>query len=86
MSGSYEQQINQLKKGLDQAKEMRSKATASLEYYRKEEERILAELQELGVQPENLEQEIARLKEEIERLLADANRIMPWELLKKGDS
>ena len=79
----YEKELSQLKELLDQAKGMKYKAEARLEQLKNSEEVIVKELQELGIKPENLDNEIEKLKEEIEELIIEANELLPKDILGK---
>jgi predicted nucleic acid-binding Zn-ribbon protein len=61
---------------------MRIRAEARLEQLNKQKEEILTELKELGVSPQELDNEISRLKSEIEDLIDRAEKIIPEELIK----
>lgn len=78
---NYEESLKKLKLNLDQAKNMKNKAEGTLEELKNQESLILAELKDLGVDPENLENEIEKLKGEIESLLKEANDMLPMDLL-----
>lgn len=82
MALEYEKKINQIKENLDKAKNMRIRAEARLEQLNKQKEEILTELKELGVSPQELDNEISRLKSEIEDLIDRAEKIIPEELIK----
>ncbi len=78
----YEKSINKLKDDLDKAKSLRIRAEARLEQLNKQKQDILAEIESLGVKPEELENEIELLKKEIEELIEKANRMLPEDLLR----
>ncbi|HEX3030324.1 MAG TPA: hypothetical protein VHT34_13740 [Clostridia bacterium] len=78
----YEKSINKLKDDLDKAKSLRIRAEARLEQLNKQKQDILAEIESLGVKPEDLENEIELLKKEIEELIEKANRMLPEDLLR----
>ena len=82
MSIDYEKTINQLKENLDKAKSLRIRAEARLEQLNAQKQELLTELSALGVKPENLEDEINKLKTEIEELINKATAMIPSELLK----
>ncbi len=68
--------LNNLKAQIEKGKAERAKAEANLETYTKQKEEIMAELAALGVAPENLDEEIARLEAEIESNLAKAEELL----------
>lgn len=79
----YEERLNRLRQGLQQAQKLRSDAEAKRSFYLEQREKIIQRIRELGVEPEELDREIERLKKEIDRLLAEASELIPWELLAK---
>jgi chromosome segregation ATPase len=68
--------LNNLKAQIEKGKAERAKAEANLETYTKQKEEIMAELAALGVAPEKLDEEIARLEAEIESNLAKAEELL----------
>ena len=54
----YEKDLSLLKENLEKAKSLKYKAEARLEQLNKQQEEIVKELQELGVNPEDLDKEI----------------------------
>ncbi|MCX7921811.1 MAG: hypothetical protein N3B21_07365 [Clostridia bacterium] len=82
MSVEYDKAISQIKENLDKAKGLRIRAEARLEQLNKQRQDILKELDELGVKPEELDNEIIKLKNEIEELLEKANEMLPMDLIK----
>lgn len=81
MSLDYNKTITQLKDNLDKAKSMRIRAEARMEQLVKQKQDLLNEIEEYGIKPEELENEITRLKSEIEELIGKANRLLPMELI-----
>ena len=77
----YEARIGELKKGLEEANRLRIQAAARLEELMRQEREILDQLAGLGVNPEDLDREIARLEGEIEALLKEVESLIPWELI-----
>ncbi|WP_027621332.1 hypothetical protein [Acetivibrio clariflavus] len=82
MTGEYEKRINQIKESLDKAKNMRIRAEARLEELNKQKEEILRELKELNVSPDQLDDEISKLKSEIEELMERAQNLIPQDIIK----
>ncbi|MDE5412891.1 hypothetical protein [Alkalihalobacterium chitinilyticum] len=80
-----EHELTKIKEAIDKAKDMRYRAEAKLEELENQQKRLLDELEELGVKPENLEAEIKKLEEEIERGLAETKAIIPRELMEKNE-
>lgn len=78
---SVEQQLTQIKKAIDKAKDMRYRAEAKLEELENQKNRLLTELKELGVKPEDLEEEIKRLEKEIDLSLRETWELIPKELI-----
>lgn len=79
----YEKELGQLKDDLEKAKSLKYRAEARLEQLKQQEDEIIRELKDLGVNPENLEEEINNLSEEISNLFESANQLLPKDLLEK---
>lgn len=79
----YEKEINQLKSNLEKAKNLKYKAEARLEQLNHQQKEIIDELKELGVNPEDLEKEIKKLNDEIDKLFEEANTLLPKDILEK---
>lgn len=83
MSGR-EQELSRLKEAIDKGKDMRYRAEAKLEELENQKQRLLQELAELGVKPEELDAEIARLEQEIDNGLKETWAKIPQELMKQN--
>ncbi|MGD9155051.1 MAG: hypothetical protein PVG90_06080 [Bacillota bacterium] len=70
--------LNVLKAQIEQGKTEKAKAEANLDVYTKQKEELVKQLADLGVTPETLDAEIAKLDQEIESGLTQA------EVLLKG--
>ncbi|MFC0471982.1 hypothetical protein ACFFHM_16130 [Halalkalibacter kiskunsagensis] len=79
---NVEQQLTQIKQAIEKARDMRYRAEAKLEELENQKNRLLVELEELGVQPEELDQEIKRLEHEIDLSLKETWDLIPKELIK----
>lgn len=79
----FEKELNNLKGDLERAKNLKYKAEARLEQLNKQEQEIIKELNSLGVDPEELEEEINKLTLEINKLFKEANELLPKDLLEK---
>jgi len=79
----YEKELNNLKQNLERAKTLKYKAEVRLEQLTQEKEKIIKELKELGVNPEDLDMEIEKLENEINNLFKDANELLPRDILEK---
>ncbi|BAB06099.1 hypothetical protein P4637_18530 [Halalkalibacterium halodurans] len=77
-----EQQLAKMKEAIEKGKDMRYRAEAKLEELENQRKRLLEDLEELGVKPEDLEGEIARLEREIEKGLQETMDLIPKELLR----
>lgn len=77
-----EQDLTKIKEAIEKAKDMRYRAEAKLEELENQKKRLLDELDKLGVAPEDLETEIARLEREIETGLTETWNLIPKELMK----
>lgn len=71
------QKLNGLKAQVQKAQTDKAKAEATIENLSKQRETVVGELSQLGVTPENLDPEIARLEEEIAANLARAEELLP---------
>ena len=79
-----EDQMKAVKEKLEKAKNMRYKAEARLEALEREEKQILQELAELNVDPDQLEEEIKRLEQEIAEEMDRIWNLLPSELKKQN--
>lgn len=66
----YEKRAGRLKEDLERAKHLRIRTETRLEQLYKQRQDILRELDSLGVKQENVDEEISRLKNEIEGILS----------------
>lgn len=80
---NYEKELSTLKENLDKAKSLKYKAEARLEQLKNQEDEIIKELNELGIKPDELEDEIMKLAEVIESLFREANELLPIDILEK---
>lgn len=83
-NNDYEKTINQIKENLDKAKNLRIRAEARMEQLNNQKQELMKELESLGVQPEDLDNEISRLKDEIEELIEKANEMLPMDMIKNS--
>jgi chromosome segregation ATPase len=81
MAETLEQQINRLKSGIERARSLRDKATSRKEVLLEQQKKIREEIAALGVDPDKLEDEIARLEGEARSLAVQAEGLIPWDLL-----
>lgn len=79
----YEKELNVLRDNLEKAKSLKYRAEARLEQLNNQQQEIINELMELGVNPEDLEEEIKKLKFQIDELFREANRLLPKDILEK---
>ena len=79
---NVEQDLVKIREAIDKAKHMRFRAEARLEELENQQKRLLNELKELGVNPDQLEDEIARLEREIQQGLEETWALIPKELMK----
>jgi chromosome segregation ATPase len=77
-----EETIKQLKIQLEKAHNDLVKAKVRLESLEQQEEEIVKETRELGVEPDQLPQTIAQLEQEIRHELEKAWELLPQELRK----
>ncbi|TCP70054.1 hypothetical protein [Baia soyae] len=72
-----EDKMKELKVRIETAREQRTRAEGKLENLEKQEAELLNELEQLGVKPEELEEEIGRLEREIQRGIQEVNDLLP---------
>lgn len=70
------ERLNALKNKVEQGKAAKAKAEANLETYTKQRDEVINEIIALGVEPENLDAEIAKLEQEIETSLSQAEQLL----------
>ena len=68
--------LNSLKSQIDQGKTEKVRAQTNLESYTKQRDQVVAEMQELGVTPETVDQEIEKLDQEIEEGIKQAEELL----------
>ena len=76
---NYEEQLKKLRDDLDRQKNIKYKAEARLEQLYSQKEEIVKEIQAQNIDPENLENEISKIKKEIDSLFKQAQELMPKE-------
>ena len=79
----YEKEISQLKDNLEKAKSLKYRAEARLEQLKQQEDEIIKELRDLGIEPKDLENEINKLTSDINNLFKEAKELLPKDLLEK---
>ena len=80
---NYEVKLKELKDNIDKAKDLKNRAEGQLDQLKPQEKQYLEELEKLGVDPKNLEAEIANLKREIEDMLEKADSMIPKDILNR---
>ena len=73
---SLTDRLNSLKSTISRGQTEKARAEATLEQLSKQEDEIVAELAALGVIPDQLDEEIERLRREVEAGLAEAERLL----------
>ncbi|HEU4965637.1 MAG TPA: hypothetical protein VFV52_17650 [Bacilli bacterium] len=84
MSTAMENKLSTLKEALDKAKDMRYKAEVRKENLLKQQEEILEQIRAEQVNPDSLDQEIAKLEQEIAQLADEVESLIPWDLIKQA--
>ena len=79
----YEKELSDLKISLEKSKTLKYKAEARLEQLKRQEEELIKELNNLGVNPEDLDKEIKVLTNEIDELFLKSNELLPKDILEK---
>lgn len=75
----YNAKLNDLKKKLDVAKANKTKAEGMLETLNNNREEIIVSIREMGIEPENLENEILNLQTQMDSLLFEAEKLLSEE-------
>lgn len=68
--------LQNLKNTIERGRTEVARAEATLESLQKQEAEIHSQLREMGVEPENLDAEIARLKAEVAEKLSQAEQLL----------
>lgn len=76
-----QERLQRLQQGLEQARALKSRAEGRREQLEAERQQILQELQQEGVTPEELDATIERLRQELADKLAEAEQLVPWDLV-----
>lgn len=77
MAATDDKRLADLKTGIERAKQMRYKYEARLEELGRTQQRLLTQVREHGLEPADLDDEIARLQGEVEELLRQAAELLP---------
>jgi chromosome segregation ATPase len=80
----FEKHIGRLKEGIEKAKQLREYAAARKEVLEQQLREIENEIRAQGIEPEKLDEEIKRLEAEARQALEEAEKLIPWELIKAG--
>jgi len=78
-----QQRVLELKGRIEESRQLRYKYEARLEEIGRQRQRVLQELADMGLRPEDLESEIARLQAEVNGLLEDAASLLPPDVPKE---
>jgi chromosome segregation ATPase len=76
MDANMTNRLNNLKTQIEQGKVEKTKAETNLETYTKQRDEEIAKLAELGVTPENLDNEISKLEQEIAASIEQAENLL----------
>lgn len=82
MPPDHEQRVSELRDRIEKARQLKYKYEARLDELNRQRERLLLELAELQVRPEDLAGEIERLQQESDALLQEAAALLPADLVK----
>lgn len=77
----YEREISTLKRAIKDAENKRVKAQTEIEMLTRQKEELISEIKDLGVNPEDLEEEIQKLEEQLNSKLDELNSMIPWDVL-----
>ena len=75
-NGDVTARLNSLKSQIDTGKTEKTRAETNLESYTKQRDEVVKEMAELGVTPETVDAEIARLDAEVEADLSKAEELV----------
>ena len=78
-TNDFTQRLEANKKAIDKARTDRAKAEATKEQLEKQQEQILSEIRNLGVEPDQLDQTIIELETGIEADLSKLDQLIPQE-------
>ncbi|MGB9866660.1 MAG: hypothetical protein ACPLPR_01945 [Bacillota bacterium] len=79
-----ESRVKQLREAIESSRRLRIRAEERLKSLEERKEKVLKRVAELGVDPQRLDEEIRHLQAQIDRLTAEAEKLIPWDLLKRG--
>lgn len=77
-----QEQLNTLKTAIEKGKELRTRALSRKEILEQQEKELLEEIRKLGVDPDRMEEEIAKLQKEKDQLLKEIESLIPFDLIK----
>jgi len=77
MATSDDKRLADLRAGIERAKQARYKHEARIEELERTQQRLLIQVREHGLDPADLDDEIARLQVEVEELLRQAAELLP---------
>lgn len=77
--GDLATRLRELQERAERARTEKARAEATLESLEKQRNELVAEIREMGVEPEDLPAEIERLEEEIAQGLKKAEELLPPE-------
>ncbi|TDT61545.1 hypothetical protein [Fonticella tunisiensis] len=77
---NYEAKLSELKDRLETSKNKKIKAETKLEQLQNQKNDIIKELKNMGVSPENLDDEIKKLESEIEKLIMEVDNMVPKDI------
>jgi predicted nucleic acid-binding Zn-ribbon protein len=77
VAATDDNRLADLKAGIERAKQTRYKYEARIEELGRLQQRLLTQVREHGLEPADLDDEIARLQVEVEELLRQAAELLP---------
>ncbi|MGM0369415.1 MAG: hypothetical protein ACQEP9_03240 [Bacillota bacterium] len=80
----YKREINQIKEKLDQANTLKVRSETKLENLEEEREKLLTEIKNEGIEPDQLEEEIEELESELQELIKEAKELLPEDNILDG--
>lgn len=78
----FDKRLANIKENLENAKNLKIRSETRLEQLDNQKNEIIKEIENLGFQPDELDNEINKLRSEIEELLSKAEALIPKDLPK----
>jgi len=80
----YKKEISQIKEKLDKANTMKVRSETKLENLEDEREKLLTEIKNEGIEPDQLEEEIEKVESKLQKLIKEAKELLPEDNILDG--